>query len=36
MRIAAVKGTVGILLDAFRQKHLTLSDFELLMHTLKT
>jgi predicted nucleic acid-binding protein len=30
-----VKGTLGVLLDAFRQKHLTLNELELLIHTVK-
>jgi predicted nucleic acid-binding protein len=31
-----VKGTVGVLLDAFRQQHLTLREFELLIQCIKS
>lgn len=30
-----VKGTLGVLLDAFRQRHLTLHELEFLIHTVK-
>lgn len=30
-----VKGTLGVLLDAFRQQHLTLHELELLIHTVR-
>jgi predicted nucleic acid-binding protein len=32
----SVKGTVGILLDAYRQQHLTLREFELLIQYIKS
>jgi predicted nucleic acid-binding protein len=30
-----LKGTVGLLLEAFRQQHLSLPEFEVLIHNIK-